>query len=139
MKIRPMSRAAAVVLPLLALALSGTAGAQKPEHCKAGVCNVDVTVQSCEKGIMAAVPDPVSVKASNKIEWTLQTDGYKFPADGIKIAVDDYDGHSATGNGRKFAVRDRHTKRGDHKYAIKVVRISDNKTCKVWDPVIRNE
>jgi hypothetical protein len=139
MKTPRICRAAALALPLLTLMLSGTAGAQTKEHCNAGVCKIDVTVQSCENGTLAASPDPVSVKAPNKIEWTLQTGGYKFPADGIRIAVDDFDGHSATGDGRKFTVRNRHTKLGDHKYAIKVVRTSDNKACKAWDPYIRNE
>ena len=139
MKILTIYRAAAVALPFLTLMPSGPAGAQPARPCNSGVCKVDVSVQSCDNGTLSVTYDPIPVPSPNRIEWTLATDGYKFPADGIKVASDDFDSGNVTGNGRKFSVRDKHTKLGEFKYSVKVVRTSDNKTCKVWDPVIRNE
>lgn len=143
MKSKPVVQSLAAALVLAAPGLVGSAFAQPARPCNNGVCKVDVSVQSCENGTMAvgAGQDPLKVPSANNIEWSIATSGYKFPADGIRIAGSGFSNNpGANGNGSKFTVHDAWTdKSRDIKYTVKVVRISDNRTCAVWDPIIRNE
>jgi uncharacterized protein YaiE (UPF0345 family) len=113
-----------------------------PHHgpCNQGVCKAEVTVQSCERGVMTVVPDPIDVYEPNNIEWTILTPGYVFTADGIVV---DGKGFTVppgvTGNGKKYIVHDDHTdRRKKIKYDVRVKRESGGAACKPYDPFINN-
>lgn len=108
--------------------------------CTAGVCKATVTVQSCAKGTMSVNPDPIAVPAPNNIEWTLATEGYVFPANGIVIKGSGFSPQpGVTGSGKKFIVHDDHTdRRPDIKYVVRVTRQSDGAECAPFDPFINN-
>jgi hypothetical protein len=116
------------------------AGAKAQSPCNQGVCKAVVTVQSCEKGEMTVVPDPIDVPAPNNIQWTIETPGYEFTKDGIVVKGNGFTPKPGlTGNGKKFIVHDDHTdKRKMIKYVVKVKRQSDGVVCKEYDPFINN-
>jgi hypothetical protein len=105
--------------------------------CNGGVCKAWVTVIDCATGQLPVTPDPIPVPGTNNIEWTIDTPGYLFPADGIVIHAPGFtDGH-VTGNGRKYVVHDQ-AGPGSYKYTVKVVRESDQVGCRPSDPFILN-
>jgi len=108
--------------------------------CNQGVCKAVVTVLSCDKGAMPVTPDPIPVRGPNNIEWTIATEGYEFPANGIVIEGKGFTNRpGSTGNGKKFVVHDDNTdKRNDIKYTVRVTRKSDGKACAPYDPFISN-
>lgn len=129
---------AAVTLILSGCAQQPRYAAQSP--CNRGVCKVLVTVDDCNAsgGIWVNV-DPVPVDKPNKIEWTMDTEGFRFADKGIVIARDqnvDFDQYMRVSNGKKFTVRDRYkTQRVQFKYTINVVR-DDGSSCAPYDPTI---
>ncbi len=115
-------------------------GAAGRGPCNDGVCKAKVTVLSCEKGALPVTPDPIPVRAPNNIEWTIVTEGYEFPENGIVVDGKGFKNNpGATGNGKKFIVHDDHSdKRIDIKYVVRVTRKSDGKACEPYDPFISN-
>lgn len=127
-------------LGLLAGACAGPGLGTGASPCNQGVCKAEVTVQSCEKGEMTVVPDPIDVYAPNNIQWTITTPGYSFTADGIVISGKGFKADpGVTGNGKKFIVHDDHTdRRKDIKYVVRVKRESGGAACAPYDPFINN-
>ena len=105
--------------------------------CTSGVCKAWVTVVDCAQGHLPVNPDPIRVPGTNNIEWTIDTDGYKFPANGIVVSDPGFTGGHVTGNGKKFILNDA-ARVGYYKYTVTVVRESDGVTCKPYDPFIHN-
>ena len=137
-----MGHPARLCVSLSALVLVACAGGSadlKDRPCNDGICKLEVTVESCEKGTLAVDPDFLVVKAPNNLEWTIATAGYKFGADGIVVPGPSFSASSVTPNGKKFKIHDSHSQMGDFKYVVTVIRESDLFTCKPLDPVISNQ
>ena len=105
--------------------------------CNGGVCKAWVTVIDCANGALPVTPDPIPVPGTNNIEWTIDTPGYLFPADGIVVAGPGFGPGHVTGNGKKFVLNDAAAP-GSYKYTVKVVRESDGFRCRASDPYILN-
>ena len=109
--------------------------------CNQGICKAQVTVVDCAKGYLPVTDDPIDVPdsqtASRNIEWTIVTDGYRFPADGIVVASPGFSGGLVPGPGKKFMLKDA-AALGFHKYTVTVIRESDGSRCKPNDPFILN-
>ena len=128
------------VLAALTAVLLTAACAPTPQSfkstCNGGVCKAWITVVDCDKGYLPVNPDPIRVPETNNIEWTIDTDGYKFPANGIVVDGGGFTGGHVTGNGKKFVLHDPY-RPGYYKYTVNIVR--DNGTaCKPYDPFIHN-
>ena len=70
---------------LVFIALVAFAGIAWGQPCNSGVCKLDVTVEAagCANAANIKVsPDPLPVpkNSPNRIEWTIQTNGYTFVA-----------------------------------------------------------
>jgi hypothetical protein len=109
--------------------------------CNQGVCKVSVTVQACQANGATASPDPVNVPAANNIEWTIETDGYLFTANGISVQGTGFtNAPGMTGNGKKFIVHDAYTDiRPNIKYSIEVHPAANATPCPKTDPLISNQ
>lgn len=100
---------------------------------------VDVQVAA---GAIKVAPDPVNMaKNQNRIEWTLNSDGYSFAANGIVIkdANGDYGDCGPVGNkGKKFACKKlRHIDHKDFKYDVNLKDVQGQPLS--LDPIIHNE
>jgi len=113
----------------------------KESVCASGLCKAEIAVRNCEAGDITVSPDPIRVHEPSTIEWTLTDPVYRFAERGIQIPPrnEDFVIRGASAEGRKFTVLDKYTTRGTTKYAIEVVRRSDNVACKPKDPVIIND
>jgi hypothetical protein len=115
--------------------------------CNNGVCKLDVTVTggSCASPANITVaPDPLPVPkgSPNKIEWTIQTNGYTWaPApNGItSLPSPMFTNPHNTGNGKKYDIQDANTNPTptDYKYDIRLMG-PDGTRCAVKDPTIKN-
>jgi len=82
-------------------------------------------------------PDPLPVTGKNvNLHWTIVTDGWTFPSDGIVIdkAAGQFSDPSA--NGKKFKWKDKDDFKADYKYTINVINGSRRLTL---DPTIENQ
>lgn len=102
-----------------------------------------VTVAIVNNSIVVT-PDrlPMGKQKSQPIHWTIDTNGWTFPADGIVITNPGdqfYDGGKETGNDRKFKWHDKNTVAGEYKYIVKVINSANNPPTLTLDPIIVNE
>jgi len=109
--------------------------------CNQGICKAKVTVVDCAKGYLPVTDDPIEVpnsqSGSQNILWTIDTPGYRFPADGIVVASPGFKGGLVPGPGKMFLLNDA-ASLGFHKYTVTVIRESDGMRCKENDPFILN-
>lgn len=131
-----------VSIASLALLGCGTMREHSATGCTSGgVCKVAVTIENCT--ITASpetlvVPEPRGLKM---IDWYIATDGYVFAANGIAITKPggEFEQPELSANGKKFKWNDKHTRAGDYKYAINVVKTGvDPRNCPSKDPWISN-
>ena len=104
------------------------------QHATVTIANNTITV----------VPDPLPMGKSNNqaIEWTIQTDNWTFPADGIVINDPNgqfYDGGKVTGNDQKYKWHDKNTDGNTYKYTVNVTNNANNPPNLSKDPNIVNE
>lgn len=121
-------------------------GSSSSGPCNSGVCKLDVTVANddCSNATnIKVVPDPLPVlkNSPNKIEWTIQTNGYTWVAapGGITgLPPDIFTGPHDTGSGKKYDIHDKNPEQvpTPHKYAIHLQKGAT--LCAVLDPTIRN-
>ena len=91
----------------------------------------------------AITVDPDSLymgKANNQpIEWTIQTDNWTFPANGIVIKDPKdqfYDGGKVTGNDKKYKWNDKNTDGNTYPYTV---NLTNGASTLSLDPTIINE
>ncbi len=77
------------------------------------------------------------------IEWTIQTNGWTFPDDGIVLKSDAgnqfSDGGKTTGNDNKFKWHDKNTDGNTYHYTVNVTNSANNPPNLSLDPTIVNE
>lgn len=113
--------------------------------CNSGVCQVYVEVLSCASDGLRITPEHIGVEGPQSIQWTIATEGYKFPPDGIAPSdgiVITGSGFTrrpgVTGNGKRFIVHDDWSdKTPAIKYNVHVVKQNGN-DCARYDPFISN-
>lgn len=107
-----------------------------------GKKTVSVTIAN---NTIACVPDRLPMGQSNNqdIEWTIDSAGWTFPANGIVIKSDPNgqfsDGGKESGNDRKFKWKDKNTDRNEYKYIVNVTNSANNPPNLSLDPIIVNE
>lgn len=122
--------------------------------CNGGVCFVDVWVSNCDqadgKGI-ETIPEKLDVplpRQPKNIRWRLQSEGFVFAYNGIVITrslhgempAGEFDQPEMAANGQMFKLRNRHTKVGEYKYMVNVVKTGENPhNCVPYDPLISNQ
>ena len=110
--------------------------------CNPGICKVEVTVVDCKVSVQ---PDPLRVplpRGAKNIHWDIVSKDYVFAANGIVIDKPDreFDAVESKEAGTKFIWHDKHTKKGEYKYSVNVIRTGVNpKVCPTFDPLIANE
>jgi hypothetical protein len=109
-----------------------------PGVCTGGTCFAVIDVRNCAAGDMSVTPDTLVVTAPNSIQWTLNTAGLKFPANGIVVQGTGFGNPTVTGNGKKFVLFDDHSALGTFKYTVNLVR-DDGTACAPYDPFISNQ
>lgn len=102
------------------------------QHATVTITNNAITV----------VPDPLPMgKADNQvIEWTIKTDNWAFPDNGIVINSDpngQFSGAGVTGNGKKYTVHDKNTDNNRYQYTVNVTDGTSPPLS--LDPTIVNE
>lgn len=138
---------ALAIVATLALSACGTAGVDGSSlPCNSGVCKLEVTVAAagCADATNITVkPDPLPVPkgGSNKIEWTIATNGYTWvaaPGGVTGLPPGMFNNAHDTGSGKKYDIHDANTDAAptDYKYAIHLKGPSG--LCAVKDPFIRN-
>ena len=132
---------------LASIGLLGCAATQMPGlqtvGCNPGdVCKVAVTVVDCNITV-----DPVDLsvplpRVRQQIHWDIAGSDYVFAYNGIVISGMgvEFDQPELSGDGKKFKWRDKHTRPGDYKYSLNVVRTGLNPAnCPTYDPRILNQ
>lgn len=118
-----------------------------PAGCTPGgaVCFVDVWISSCDSSAgIASVPEKLDVPdrgIPKNIRFRIRSEGYVFAYNGIVIKMPDseFDQPEMAPNGQMFKWQDRHTKKGDYKYVVNVVKTGENPhNCVPYDPLISN-
>lgn len=141
MKIAPWTLSLAIVLLSAGCAAPTTTTTTLVGPCNEGVCKAEVTVWDCSRGYITVNVDPIEIPDSQahpkNIEWTIITDGFRFPSDGIVVGSNGFSGGQVTGNGKKFILHDG-AGLGIHKYTVKVERESLGTFCLPHDPYILN-
>src|SRR5262249_18854678 len=107
--------------------------------CNPGACFVEVVVTACHSpgGVSVNLPT-LDVDATKNIEWAIQTDGFKFPTDGIVFADAQFVRVGVTGSGKKFTVTDKFTSLGPFKYTVNLVDAGGS-ACVPLDPFVNNK
>jgi hypothetical protein len=111
-------------------------------YCNPGLCRVEVSVVDC---VVSLQPDrlPVPERGRGKnIHWDIMGNEYVFAANGIVIDRPDgeFDARELSHDGKKFKWHNKHTKQGDYKYSVNVIKTGvDPRACPTHDPVISNE
>ena len=128
------------------IALVAFAGIAWGQPCNSGVCKLDVTVAAAgcaDPANIKVTPDPLQVpkNSPNRIEWTIQTNGYTWVAapNGItSLPSSQFTDPHVTGSGKKYDLRDANTDTAptDYKYDIHLQK--NGTPCAVKDPIIRN-
>lgn len=100
--------------------------------------HAEVTITN---NVITAVPDPLPMGKPNNqvIEWTIKTDNWTFPDDGIVINSDlndQFSGGAATGNGKKYTLHNKNTDSNRYKYTVNV---ANGSTRLDLDPIIINQ
>ena len=106
--------------------------------CNEHVCHVAVHVNECA---ISVDPDALPVDAKNvEIHWDIESPGYTFPADGIRLKEDDpsqeFSHLIATPNGRRFMANDKNSSKKTWLYGVKVMK--GGVGCPALDPSIVN-
>ena len=114
--------------------------------CRAQECRVAVSVTTSVPAVCRAttVPSTLHVRSrgASVIAWDLEAAsehaGYRFPPNGIVFndPQGEFDCQSAN-QGMKFMCNNKHSKSGDYKYTVNVVRGSTS--CIPLDPMIIND
>ena len=147
--VSPKILASAVVVTFFLMACSTKSGDAGDQPCNSGVCKLVVTVAAAGCADAANImvkPDPLPVPkgSANKLEWTIQTDGYVWvPAPGGITGLPDppFKNPHDTGSGKKYDIHDGNpeTNPTDYKYAIHLKKDDPSGTlCAVKDPIVRN-
>jgi hypothetical protein len=137
---RPMRLALCAAALLAACAPAPMVAPGTPGVCTSGTCFAEIDVQNCATGDLRAKPDTLIVKAPNTIQWTINTAGFKFPANnGIVVQGPGFGNPQVTGNGKKFLLFDDHSAIGTFKYTVNLVKESDGAACAPKDPFINNQ
>ena len=113
------------------------------QACSKPKCDVSITVYNNDCSIstnILAAPDRAPIARGNQnpnIEWTIATDGFTFPANGI-----DFGGDSQFTNGNrqgptKFRWMDKNSDDQYHKYTVNLLR-PDGTACPPLDPGVIN-
>ena len=112
------------------------------EPCNPGICKVEVSVVDCAVSIQPNRLDVPLPRGGKNIHWDIVSDDYVFAANGIVIDRPDgeFDLPELSNPGKKFKWHDKHTKQGDYKYSVNVIKTGVNpRACPTHDPFIVNE
>jgi hypothetical protein len=124
---------------LAACSITPTVAPGTPGVCTGGTCFAVIDVRNCATGDMSVTPDTLVVTAPNNIQWTLNTAGFKFPANGIVVQGTGFGNPTVTGNGKKFMLFDDHSALGKFKYTVNLVSDPGGTACAPYDPFISNQ
>ena len=136
---RPMRLAPCAAALLAACSITPTVAPGTPGVCTSGTCFAAVDVQDCATGAISVTPDTLVVTAPNSIQWTINTAGFKFPANGIVVQGTGFRNPQVTGNGKKFLLFDDHSAIGTFKYTVNLEPDSGGTACAPKDPFISNQ
>jgi hypothetical protein len=149
-----MSKKLWLCAPLLSIGLLGCGAMpdkreivqpDAPVGCNPGACFVDVWVNDCDRGEIITRPEKLEVPdrgVAKNIRWRMRSEGYLFASNGIVIAKPDqeFNEPELIADGTMFKWANRHTKQGEYKYSVNVVKTGLNpKNCTPYDPRIFNE
>ena len=110
--------------------------------CTPGICKVEVTVVDCVVWVQPPTLDVPQPRGGKNIHWDIVSNDYVFAANGIVIDKPDaeFDLPDLSHPGKKFIWHDKHTKKGEYKYSVNVIKTGVNpRACPTHDPLISNE
>lgn len=134
--------------PLVSFGLLGCAPMQVQDTLTVGcnpggVCQVEVTVVDC---VVSLNPNtlvvPLPRNQTKTIQWDIVGNEYGFAPNGVVITNPDgeFSAPDLSATGKKFKWKNKHTKPGEYKYSVNVVKTGLNpKACPSHDPVISNQ